>query len=64
MPILARVPEGCKAADIGKEVREVGRRVQACPHDCLIASLYATRVVAATHMQLNSIGWLLGEVEG
>ena len=60
MPVLAW-PSASHPPVSAKEVREIGRRVQACPHDCLIASLYATRIVAATHMQLRSIGWLLAK---
>jgi len=60
-PYWPGLPRAVHPPISAKEVREVGRRVQACPHDCLIASLYATRIVAATHMQLRSIGWLLAK---
>jgi Rad3-related DNA helicase len=43
------------------EIKEVGRRFEVCPYDCLVASLQLARVTAATHMQLSSIGWLLSK---
>ncbi|MEM4545018.1 MAG: helicase C-terminal domain-containing protein [Nitrososphaerota archaeon] len=43
------------------EVKNVAKRFPACPHDCLIASLTAVRSAVATHMQLNSIAWLLSK---
>jgi len=60
-PYWPGFPRAVRPPVTAKEVREIGRRVQACPHDCLIASLYATRIVAATHMQLRVIGWLLAK---
>jgi DNA excision repair protein ERCC-2 len=43
------------------EVKEAGRRLGSCPHDCLVASMSQSRIVAATHMQLSSISWLLSK---
>ncbi|MEM3688064.1 hypothetical protein, partial [Saccharolobus sp.] len=43
------------------EVKNIAKRLPACPHDCLIASLTAVKSVVATHMQLNSIAWLLSK---
>ena len=60
-PYWPGLPRALKPPITAKEVRELGRRFEACPHDCLIASLYSTRIVAATHMQLASIGWLLSK---
>ena len=60
-PYWPGLPRALKPPLTAREVREVGRRFEVCPHDCLIASLYSTRIVAATHMQLSSIGWLLSK---
>jgi len=60
-PYWPGLPRALKPPLTAKEVRELGRRFEVCPHDCLIASLYSTKIVAATHMQLASIGWLLSK---
>lgn len=44
-----------------KELRDVAKRLPACPHDCLVVSLPSARMAAATHKQLSSIGWLLAK---
>jgi hypothetical protein len=60
-PYWPGLPRALKPPLRAKEVREVGRRFEVRPHDCLIAPLHSTRIVAATHMQLSSIGWLLSK---
>lgn len=59
-PYWPGVPRAVRPLTVA-EVKEVARRLPACPHDCLVASLPAVRSVAATHMQLNAIGWLLAK---
>jgi len=60
-PYWPGLPRALRPPLTTKDVREVGRRFEVCPHDCLIASLYSTRIAAATHMQLTAIGWLLSK---
>ena len=60
-PYWPGLPRALKPPLTAKEVKEAGRRFGVCPYECLIASLYSTRIVVATHMQLNTIGWLLSK---
>jgi DNA excision repair protein ERCC-2 len=60
-PYWPGLPRALKPPLTAKEVRELGRRFEVCPHECLVASLQLARVTAATHMQLSSIGWLLSK---
>ncbi len=60
-PYWPGIPKAIHPPITVKELRDVGSRLPACPHDCLITSLPSSKVVVATHMQLNTIGWLLSK---
>jgi len=60
-PYWPGLPRVLKPPLTSREVKELGRRFEVCPHDCLVASMSQSRIVAATHMQLASIGWLLSK---
>ena len=60
-PYWPSLPRVLRPPLTAKDVRELGRIYQACPHDCLIVSLNGSRIVSATHMQLQSISWLLSK---
>jgi len=54
-------PRALRPPLTSKDVREIARRLPACPHSCLVVSMPSARLIAATQMQLKSIGWLLAK---
>ena len=54
-------PRALRPPLTSKDVREIARRLPACPHSCLVVSMPSARLIAATQMQLRSIGWLLAK---